>query len=116
MLFMLALAPRLALAGCAPGQTPGYDDIRRIEFRRFALVGRSYPRFTADFRLDLTHADPAALSAQLIAQANVPIIGTFTEHDPHTFLILRRVLERDRFYDLHLTPIAASYLDGPRIG
>jgi hypothetical protein len=108
-----------ARAGCASGQTPTYDDIRRIAVHRFALVGAKYPRFDADFALTFSRNPTTgvitedALSATLDARLDLPLKGSYSESDPRTFSILRAVLQKHDFYALRLTPKMAYYLDGP---
>jgi hypothetical protein len=111
----LVLLPICARAGCGPGETPTYQDIQFVEVKRYALVGSQHPRFTATF--DQRYSGPAKrdlVYAMLYSGSKMPIAGTFVLDNAATLAPLQRVLEKDRFYQLKLTPTSTHmYLDGP---
>jgi hypothetical protein len=117
--FALAFIAQRAIAGCAPGETPTYDDIRSIYVDRHALVPASHPQFTAHFVMSVSRnretgvVTDDAFTGRLDSR-NVPLKGSFIESDPHTFSILRATLKKHDFYALRLTPATkVILLDGP---
>jgi hypothetical protein len=106
-------APSVAIAGCAPGETPSYADVDGITVHRYRLVG-NWPRFDAHFTLHYNYfKHDWVFDATLDAQLGLPIAGKFSESSAQTFEVLRALLQAHDFYALRLTPGPALYLDAP---
>ncbi len=105
------LIPAPVVASCLPGGVPSYGDVSYVYVRQYSLTGIRYPSFEFEATAARRKAAP---TVSLVARRAVPFIGSFVAVDPERTLgDIVAVLERGKYFDMHLTAPFCCYLDGP---
>jgi hypothetical protein len=85
-----------------------------VKIIQFSLTGPDRPRYTYEAEFFPRGVHPARIEANLSAKQAVKLRGDFVAADPQRSLAgVQDVLERDRFFEMRLSPTDTRYLDGP---
>jgi hypothetical protein len=109
------LLPAPAVANCAAGATPSYQDITYVNVRLYSLVGATHPRFEFKGRdLPPQGSFKGFAQSSLNARRAVPFAGSFVAVNPHqAFGAVVTVLEQNHFFDMRMTAPTCCIIDGP---
>jgi hypothetical protein len=108
------LCPLAAVASCAPGSQPSYDDITYVKFVEYSLVGNQRPAFTFTASRWLYKRIPpntyASLEKLKVSPAATPVPAA---NAANAMAAVVDVLRTHDFFAMKLTPMPATRLDGP---
>lgn len=94
---------------------PSYQDIRYAKIVQYSLTGTGWPRYAYEA---VTYPQIGAVAGRTVvtlsAKRAVKLHGGFVAADPQrSFSDVLAVLERDRFFEMRLSPTKVRYIDAP---
>lgn len=103
--------PLATRASCDTGAAPAYEDVTYIKISQYSLLGQQHPWY----KYEAGYCSVGRYTnASLDAHRAVGMIGSFVSAAPlDSFKSTLHVLERHRFFNMRLQPVAALYVDGP---